>query len=85
MLARITQVGTSVGVIIPRYIAAEAGFKKGSPINIEYRENAITITKATSARHGWADAFAAYASEGEDEQLIPDHIDIEAIELTERI
>ncbi|MDE5554262.1 MAG: AbrB/MazE/SpoVT family DNA-binding domain-containing protein [Muribaculaceae bacterium] len=81
MLTRISQVGTSVGVIIPRYIATEGGFSKGSPVNIEYSNNQIIISKPKTKREGWAEAFAKYAIEGEDEMLLPDHLDSEAIEL----
>lgn len=81
MLTRISQVGTSVGVIIPRFIATEGGFSKGSPVNIEYSNNQIIITKPKAKRQGWDEAFAKYAKEGEDPILLPDYLDSEAIEL----
>ncbi len=81
MLTRISQVGTSVGVIIPRYIATEGGFTKGSPVNIEFSDNQIIITKPKSKRDGWAEAFAKYAKEGEDELILPDFLDSEAMDL----
>lgn len=81
MLAKVSQVGTSVGVIIPRYIASEGGFTKGSLVNIEYSNNQIIISKPSRKREGWAEAFARYAREGEDEKLLPDFLDSEAVEL----
>lgn len=78
MLAKITQVGTSVGVIIPRFIAAEGGFFKGSPVNIEFKDSQIIISKPEAKREGWAAAFAKYAKEGEDAMLLPDFLDSEA-------
>lgn len=81
MLAKISQVGTSVGVIIPRYIANEGGFNKGSSVNIEFKNNQIVISKPQTRREGWAEAFAEYAKEGEDAMLLPDHLDSESIEL----
>lgn len=81
MKTKITKVGTSVGLIIPRFIAIEGGFHTGTPINIEYDNEQITITKVSEVRKGWAEAFAKYAREGEDEMLIPDYIDSEAEEL----
>lgn len=81
MLAKISQVGTSVGVIIPRYIATEGGFSKGSPVNIEYKNNQIIITKPKTKREGWAAAFAKYAKDSEDAMLLPDYLDSEAIDL----
>lgn len=81
MLAKISKVGTSVGVIIPRYIATEGGFTKGSPVNIEFLNNQIIISKPENKREGWAAAFAKYAKEGEDAMLLPDFLDTEAVEL----
>lgn len=81
MLAKVSQVGTSVGVIIPRYIATEGGFTKGSPVNIEFSNNQIIISKPKTAREGWAAAFAQYAKEGEEPMLLPDYLDSEAVDL----
>ncbi len=81
MEAKIVKVGTSVGLIIPRFIAIEGGFNTGASINIEYSQEKIIITKINDVRKGWAEAFAKYALEGEDEMLIPDYIDSEAEEL----
>ena len=81
MLTKVSQVGTSVGVIIPRYIATEGGFTKGSSVNIEFTNNQIIISKPSNKREGWAAAFANYAKEGEDEKLLPDYLDSEAIDL----
>ena len=81
MLTRISQVGTSVGIIIPKYIASEGGFFKGSPVNIEFSNNQIIITKSRKKREGWAEAFERYANEGEDADMLPDCLDSEAIDL----
>lgn len=81
MLAKISKVGTSVGVIIPRYIATEGGFTKGSPVNIEFLNNQIIISKPQKKREGWAASFAKYAEEGEDAMMLPDYLDSEASEL----
>lgn len=81
MKAKVVKVGTSVGLIIPRFIAVEGGFNTGASINIEYSQKQIVITKINDVRKGWAEAFAKYAMEGEDEMLIPDYIDSEAEEL----
>ncbi len=81
MLAKISQVGTSVGVIIPRFIATEGGFSKGSSVNIEFKNDQIIISKPIAKREGWAEAFAKYAKEGEDAMLLPDYLDSEAVDL----
>ncbi|MDE6288302.1 MAG: hypothetical protein K2M00_05915 [Muribaculaceae bacterium] len=81
MLAKISKIGTSVGLIIPHYIVTEGGFTKGTPVNIEYSNNQIIITKPEKKREGWAAAFKKYAKEGEDAMLLPDYLDSEAIDL----
>lgn len=83
MQARITKIGTSVGVIIPKYIAIEGGFLKGVPVNLSFENDKIIISKAPAVREGWAEAFAAYAREGEDALAMPDFLDVEALELDE--
>lgn len=77
MDGKVIKVGTSLGFIIPRFIAVEGGFSCGIPINIEYNNDRIIITKKTDLRSGWSEAFARYAKEGEEEPLIPDFIDTE--------
>ena len=81
MEAKVVKVGTSLGMVIPRFIAVEEKLVQGSLINIEYSNNRIIVTKLEKARSGWAEAFAKYAAEGEDEQMLPDFIDSEAEEL----
>ena len=81
METTVKQVGSSVGVIIPQYIASEGGFHKGTPINIRYVNNQIIIDKPTGKRRGWSEAFARFAQEGEDEMLLPEYLDSETDEL----
>lgn len=81
MLTKISQVGTSVGIIIPRFIATEGGFSKGSPVNIEFKNGQIVISKPKVTREGWADAFAKSVKEGEDAMLLPDFLNAEAEDL----
>lgn len=81
MIGNVTKIGTSLGIIIPRHIAKEGGFLKGSPIEIKFENNIISITKVPSVREGWAQAFAAYVREGEDEMAMPDYLDSEAMDV----
>ena len=81
MEAKVVKVGTSLGMVIPRFIAVEEKLVQGSPINIEYVDNRIIVTKLEKSRSGWAETFAKYAAEGEDEQMLPDFVDSEAEEL----
>lgn len=81
MLTRITRIGTSLGVILPRHIAAEGQFAKGTPINIDFEGEKITISKVSRVREGWGEMFAAYAREGEEPLALPDFLDKEALDL----
>ena len=81
MEAKVVKVGTSLGLVIPRFIAIEEGLTHGTPINIEYSNNQMVVTRKKKIRAGWAEAFAKYAAEGEDELMLPDFIDSEAEEL----
>ena len=81
MQARISRIGTSLGIIIPRHITKEGGFQKGLPVEITLENDKITISKNPVVRKGWAEAFAAYAKNGEDDLAIPDYLDSEAIDL----
>lgn len=77
MEAKVVKVGTSLGLVIPKFIAVEGGFSQGTPINIEFSNEQIIVTRRKNVRAGWAAAFAKYAMEGEDELLIPDYVDNE--------
>ncbi|MDE6523329.1 MAG: AbrB/MazE/SpoVT family DNA-binding domain-containing protein [Muribaculaceae bacterium] len=81
MQARISRIGTSLGVIIPRHITKEGGFQKGLPVDITLENDKIMISKVPDVRKGWAEAFAAYAKNGEDALVMPDYLDSEAIDL----
>lgn len=81
MQTRISRIGTSLGVIIPRHIMQEGGFQKGLPVEISLENDKIMISKVPEVRKGWADAFAAYARNGEDALVLPDYLDTEAIDL----
>lgn len=77
MEAKVVKVGTSVGLVIPKFIAVEGGFSQGTPVNIEFCNEQIIVTRRKNVRDGWAAAFAKYAKEGEDDLLIPDCVDNE--------
>lgn len=81
METHVIKVGTSLGVIIPKHVATEGGFTVGTTLSVNYKNDRIVLSKKSLIRAGWAEAFAAYASEGEDEMLLPDFLDSESIEL----
>lgn len=81
MEAKVVKVGTSLGVVIPKFIAAEGGFSHGTPVNIHFHNKQMIVTRKKRMREGWAEAFAKYAAQGEDELMLPDYIDREVDKL----
>jgi len=81
METRVIKVGSSLGLIIPKFVSTEIGFKVGTPLIISLKNDQIVITKKNPVRSGWAESFANYANEGEDEILFPDYLDSEVDEL----
>ena len=77
MDSKVVKVGTSLGLLIPRFIAIEGGFSQGTPINIEYSNDRIVVSRKRKVREGWVAAFKKYTQEGEDEMMLPDYIDSE--------
>lgn len=75
METKIIKVGTSLGVIIPGIVAKNYDLKNGTKIEIELKNGFLVIKKKSSVREGWDEAFAQYAKEGEDDMLLPDHLD----------
>lgn len=78
MESKIIKVGTSLGLIIPGLMVKDCDLKYGTKIEIELRKGELVIKKKDSVREGWDEAFAQYAKEGEDKQLLPDFLDSEA-------
>lgn len=77
MESKIIKVGTSLGLIIPGLLAKDYDLKYGTRIEFEIKKDELVIKKKRSAREGWEEAFAQYATEGEDKLMIPDFIDQE--------
>lgn len=78
MESKIIKVGTSLGLIIPGLMVKDCDLKYGTKIEIELRKGELVIKKKNSVRDGWDEAFAQYAKEGEDKQILPDFLDSEA-------
>lgn len=77
METRVIKVGTSLGLIIPKIVARDIGLQAGTPIEVNLKEDKMIVSKKTGVRAGWGEAFAAYASQGEDGLLLPDYLDTE--------
>jgi antitoxin MazE len=67
--SRVIKVGNSQGIRIPKLLLEQSGIQEN--VKIEVRDRQIVITAAEHAREGWAEAFAAIASDA-DEPLLDD-------------
>ena len=65
--ARIVRIGNSQGVRIPKPLLEEA--QLGDEVELRAEAGRIVIERADAPRAGWAEAFAAMASAGDDALL----------------
>ncbi len=78
METKIIKIGTSLGLIIPGTIIKSSNLKFGTKLEIKLRKGGeLVITPKANVREGWAEAFATYAKEGEDDLILPDFMDAE--------
>lgn len=69
MKTRLVRIGNSRGVRLPKAIIAQAGLTE--EVELDVRDGAIVIVRATSARSGWADAARQMRQRDEDRLLDP--------------
>lgn len=81
MRTKLTRINGSIALIIPAHIVVGGQFDEECPVEIEFREGRIIVSKTHPARQGWSEAFSAYAGVADDEERLPDHLDSEAIDL----
>lgn len=64
MDARVVQIGTSIGVIVPKPIVKEMELRVGHKLDLLINNRAeIVLKKKKDAREGWSKAFASKNSE----------------------
>jgi len=79
MEATVIKIGTSLGFKVPETVIKDLNLKAGTKIDMNFIHNGnlvITMEKSKN-REGWDTAFAKYALEGEDENILPDFLDSE--------
>lgn len=69
MKTRLVRIGNSRGVRLPKAIIAQAGLTE--EVELDVRDGAIVIVRATSARSGWADAARQMRQRDEDRLIDP--------------
>lgn len=70
MRTRLVELGDTRGVRIPRELLDEAGLD--AEVEVTRSGKTLVISRASSARDGWDEQFAAMAKRGEDEPLDPE-------------
>jgi antitoxin MazE len=69
MKSRLVRIGNSRGVRLPKAIIAQAGLT--DEVELDVRDGAIIIARATAARSGWADAARQMRQRDDDLLLDP--------------
>jgi len=67
MKARIVRIGNSQGLRIPKPLLEQTGLR--DEVEIAVRGNALVISAIMRPRAGWAEAFRAMATRGDDKLL----------------
>jgi antitoxin MazE len=66
---RVIKVGNSQGIRIPKLLLEQSGIQEN--VEIEVRDRQLIISAVPQSRVGWAEAFAAMAS-NQDDMLLDD-------------
>jgi len=71
MKASIIKIGNSRGLRLPKPIIEQCGFQ--DEVELEVRNNEVIIRAVKQPRSGWAEAFKAMATRGDDNLIeLPD-------------
>ena len=74
MEAKITKIGNSQGIIIPKKIIEQCGLKQ--KVNLEVKDNHLIISPiAENPRQGWEAAIIAAGVDEEEELLMGDYLE----------
>ena len=74
METKITKIGNSQGIIIPKAIIEQCGLK--DRVNIEIKDNCIVISPQTdNPRQGWEAKIIAAGANNSDELLMEDYLE----------
>ena len=72
METRLSKIGNSQGIIIPKAIIEQCGLKE--KINMEVKNNCLIIS-SVNPREGWEEAILAAGNIDDDELLIGDYLE----------
>ena len=78
MEATLIKMGESVGFRIPESFVNDFSLKAGTRVNMNFsHDKEFAFSNLSKVREGWDVAFAQYAMNGEDKQMLPDFFDTE--------
>ena len=74
MKVKITKIGNSQGIIIPKTIIEECGFAQ--KVNLEVKDNYLIVSSvAENPRQGWEEAIIAAGVDEDEELLMGDYLE----------
>jgi antitoxin MazE len=74
MKTKITNIGNSKGIIIPKTIIEQCGLKER--VTLEVKDNCLVISPTSNhLRQGWSEAIIAAGGGDNDELLMGDYLD----------
>ena len=75
MILPIVRIGNSRGIRLPKTILEQCHIT--DRVDVEVNEENITLRPHRKPRQGWAEQMKKMHLRGEDEQLIPDAVDLD--------
>ena len=74
METKITKIGNSQGIIIPKAIMEQCGLT--GKVNLEVKDNRLIVSQiADNPRQGWSEAIIAAGVDEQDELLMGDYLE----------
>ena len=74
METKITNIGNSKGIIIPKKLIEQCGLTER--VTLEVKDNGLMISpKVDNPRAGWEEAIIAAGAKGDDELLMGDYLE----------
>jgi antitoxin MazE len=73
MEAKLTKIGNSQGIIIPKAMIEQCGFS--DRVQIEVKDNSLIVSPLPETRQGWEEAIIAAGIDEEEELLMGDYLE----------
>ena len=73
MEVKISNIGNSKGIIIPKTIIEQCGLKER--VNLEVKDNCLIVSSKSDVRQGWEEAIIAAGASNNDELLMGEDLE----------